>query len=128
MKFLVVDHAANTVSALRSLLSDDGHEVDAFTNGRDALHALAHGNFDAVLTELDMPTIPGGTVVRVARQYQPRACIFCSTVRPTSAAPDGACHVFSKPVDYENFTHAVAECQARGGLACNGLCHWKRRE
>jgi DNA-binding NtrC family response regulator len=123
MKFLIVDHAANTVSALRSLLQDDGHDVQAFTSGDDAVNALAREAFDAVLTELDMPNVSGKAVVQAARQYQPRACIFCSTVRPFCATPEGACRVFGKPVDYEKFARAVEACRARNGLGCDGQCY-----
>lgn len=115
MRFLVVDRAVNTVSALRSLLEGDGHEVVSFTSGLDAIEALAHGVFDAVLTELHPTGVPGDAVVRAARQHHPRACVFCCTARRAWVVPEGACHVFSKPVDYRRFVHAVTECQAKGG-------------
>jgi CheY-like chemotaxis protein len=124
-KFLVVDDEPNTVSALRQLLQDDGHEVDAFTSSHEALRALAHGSFDAVLTDFEMPRVRGDVVVRTARVHHPTACVFASTAKARTAAIEGACHVFEKPLDYRWVTSAIAECRARRGPGVHGNCYMK---
>jgi CheY-like chemotaxis protein len=121
-KFLIVDRAPNTVSALRSLLEGDGHEVRGFTSGEDALKAVAEGGFDAVLVELAAPDF-GGALVGAARRYCPRACVFCCRTRPGQVAPDGACHVLDKPIDYHRLARAFEECRAHGGPSRPARCH-----
>lgn len=124
-RFLVVDKAANTVSALRSLLQDDGHEVLAFTSGQDAVQALGRDTFDAVCAELDMPHVSGHAVVRAARQLHPRACVFCMSSRPGRGIPQEACYIFEKPLDYDDLNRTFAECRARGGPGRAGICYLK---
>jgi CheY-like chemotaxis protein len=124
-RFLVVDNEHGTVAALKSLLEVDGHDVDAFTNGSEAVAALMQSPFDAVLTDLAMPHVAGDVVVRAAREHQPGACVFVSTSRPHLAVLHDACHVFDKPLDYEGVLRAVTECRARRGPGRHGGCHMK---
>jgi CheY-like chemotaxis protein len=72
-RFLVVDDEVNTVTALRELLEMDGHEVVASSSCREAVNALAHVPFDAVLTDLEMTWSRGENVVRLARERHPTA-------------------------------------------------------
>ncbi len=123
--FLLVDDEHNTVRALKDLLEDDGHEVHAFTDGRHAVDALSAHRFDAVLTDHEMPQLSGEVVVRTARQHHPTACIFVSSARRHPAMAEEACHVFEKPIDYEELTRAVAECRARRGPGRHGGCYMK---
>lgn len=124
-KFLIVDKAASTVSALRSLLEDDGHEVRGFTNCEDALHALGRGVFEVVIAELDALHAASATVISTARRLHPRACVLCTRTRPMLAVPNEACFVFEKPLNYQQLNCKVAECRARGGPNRKGLCHLK---
>lgn len=124
-RFLVVDDEVNTVSALQTLLQDDGHEVYACTAGPDAVSALDSREFDAVLADVDMQRVSGQDVVRLARSRHPRACIFVNTARPRLAAPHEACHVFSKPLDYSRMTKIVARCRAQSGPGRHGRCYMK---
>jgi len=125
-KFLVVDDEQNTVSALRQLLEDDGHEVEGVTSGGAACSRLAaQPPFDAVLTDLEMPEVSGHEVARTARHHLPHACIFVSTSRAGLVTLEEACHVFAKPLDYDHLTKTVASCRAEGGPG--GRCYMKLR-
>ena len=103
------------MSALRDLLEGDGHDVDTFTNGHEAVSASAQRAFDVLLTDFEMPYVMGDVVVRAARLHQPTACIFMTTSRTASTVVEGACHVFDKPLDYELVSRTVADCLARRG-------------
>src|SRR5262245_15704757 len=104
-RFLVVDDDRATVSGLTRLLSDDGHEVTPFTAGAEAIDALVHQPFDAVVTDLEMPRVDGHEVTRVTRQHQPEACLVVATAKAEEVAEileaAGACFVADKPLDYE---------------------------
>lgn len=125
---MVVDDEPNTVVALRLLLEDDGHEVDAFTSGDEAVRALEEGHFDVVLADLEMPKVPGNAVVRSARRHHPAACIFATTARSRHQRPQEACHIFDKPLDYARVVRTVARCRAHRGPGRRGLCYMKTNE
>jgi CheY-like chemotaxis protein len=55
---LAEDNAINQRLALR-LLEKCGHQVAVTTNGREALAALDHGEFDVVLMDIQMPDMDG---------------------------------------------------------------------
>lgn len=120
-QFLVADREASTVSALRRLLIDDGHDVHAFVEGRKALAALSTTRFDAILADLELRGANAVELTQAVRLHQPTACLFFMTVRAGLVSVAEACHVFGKPLPYQSFTQAVAAC--RGGRQHG--CHLK---
>jgi CheY-like chemotaxis protein len=55
---LAEDNVVNQMLATR-LLEKQGHRVTVTTNGREALAALDHGQFDAILMDVQMPEMDG---------------------------------------------------------------------
>ena len=49
----------------------EGHEVSSFTSSPEALIALATEPFDLLMTDMNMPSPDGMTVIREARRLQP---------------------------------------------------------
>ena len=120
-RILVVDDDHTTVEAMATLLGQDGHEVEAFTSGKEAIAALRSGrSFDVVVTDLEMPVVDGATVIRAARESSPNACIVVTdqgATAPRDLENAGACLVLEKPIEYEAVHHAIAACRAVGGHA-----------
>lgn len=126
-RVLVVDDEPNTVSALKGLLEEDGYDVDGFTRPQEAVAALTQESYDMVLTDLEMPQVKGDALVRVARQHHPTACIFMHSARSDAPPVQEACHVFTKPLDYDEVVRAVGACPARTGPGFHGECRMKRK-
>jgi len=61
---LIVDDAIETLRLLSDLLSDQGYEVRAFTNGRQALQAVESDPPDLVLLDISLPELDGYEVCR----------------------------------------------------------------
>jgi CheY-like chemotaxis protein len=126
-RFLVVDDDHSTVRGLTRLLSEDGHDIAAFTTGAEAVEALSRDSFDAVLTDLEMPHVDGHEVMRATRERMPTACLVVVTAKAEQNAQEladaGACIVADKPMDYAGITKAVTDCRARGGPGAHGRCH-----
>jgi CheY-like chemotaxis protein len=131
LRFLVVDNDPATVSAMSQLFRGDGHEVEPFTAGAEAVKALGRGSFDVVVTDLEMPRVDGQMVVRAAREHVPDACVVVVTGRAAENCDDlvnaGACIVADKPFDYNVISRAVCDCRARGGPGAHGRCHMRSR-
>ena len=49
-------------------LNNKGYEVTTVTNGRDALDLLQSQNFDLIILDENMPSLPAATAIPTARQ------------------------------------------------------------
>ncbi len=65
-KLLIVDDEAAQMEALCKTLEAAGYSTTGFTSAGEALTALHHGEFDLVLTDLQMPEMDGISFLRAA--------------------------------------------------------------
>ncbi len=65
---LAVDDCPTTREVLRAALERLGYAVQAVDSGWAALDAVAHGGFDAVILDVEMPGLDGMAVGRSLRQ------------------------------------------------------------
>lgn len=96
---------------LRSLLTMRGYAVEVARNGPEGLALAAARNFDAVLTDVDMPEMDGFEFCRQVREQQKAAgrdipvWIMTGMFRPAlakRAAAAGAVLVLRKPFPIED--------------------------
>ncbi|MHC4870864.1 MAG: sigma-54-dependent transcriptional regulator [Planctomycetota bacterium] len=66
MNILLADDEKILRVTVRDALEDEGHNVLAVENGREAIAALSEGVFDCVVTDLKMPEVSGEEVLRSA--------------------------------------------------------------
>ena len=71
MRILILDDQEPVVSMLARVCTAEGHEVSSFTSSPEALIALATEPFDLLMTDMNMPSPDGMTVIREARRLQP---------------------------------------------------------
>lgn len=121
MRVMVVDDEPAAAEGLRVLLELDGYEVVALQSSERALELLATEDFDAVVTDLEMPVVHGVEVVRAARAARaamPIVVITAYTQSPASVAAlrAGARRVLDKPLDYDELS-AELKRTIRGGAA-----------
>jgi len=118
-RILVIDHDDSTVVAMTTLLHQDGHEVEAFRSGNDAIATLRGGRtFDVIVTAFRGPTVDGAAVTRTARECLPNACIMVThqgRADPGVLQDAGACIILEKPIQYDAMLGAITACRARGG-------------
>ncbi len=67
VKLLIAEDDPTSRLVLRRTLENEGHEVVACSNGREALEVLRREHFDAILTDWMMPEVDGITVVKRVR-------------------------------------------------------------
>jgi DNA-binding response OmpR family regulator len=110
-RFLVVDDDLPCADALADLLRFDGHTVDAFSSGAEAVKAIANSRFDAVITDLEMPGTDGLAVVRAAREKLPDAFVAVVTShggeRDEQVLGAGAAIILYKPLEFDDLTRAM---------------------
>ena len=59
MRILVVDDVPDNIRVLSSMLADDGHQISAATNGRQALKLAEVSSPDLILLDVMMPGMDG---------------------------------------------------------------------
>ena len=88
LRILVADdHEVNRQLA-RLMLERHGHQVDAVTNGKEAVEAYLHGNFDLILMDVQMPVMDGHKATERIRELEKES-------RQLSGGPNQDC---SQPI------------------------------
>jgi two-component system sensor histidine kinase and response regulator WspE len=67
-RVLVVDDSLTVRELERKLLDRHGYEIEVAVNGMEGWNAVRTGNFDLVVTDIDMPRMDGIELVRLIRQ------------------------------------------------------------
>lgn len=91
-----------------------GHEVVATTSGNAAVHQMASGSIDVVLTDLYMPPPDGFEIVQTARTMNPPVPLIvmssnslaCNVFREARAL--GAVAALQKPFTAEKLLETIA--------------------
>lgn len=105
---LIVDDSQSMRQVIAFTLTSAGYEVREVSNGKEALHAAQEKNFDAVLTDINMPEMDGYTLIerlRLNAHYSHTPIITLTTENSEEAkkrARDaGATGWIVKPFDSE---------------------------
>ncbi|MDZ7916474.1 MAG: response regulator transcription factor [Rhodococcus sp. (in: high G+C Gram-positive bacteria)] len=78
---LVVDDDPSVREAVVTTLESDGYEVQAVSDGSNALAAVSEHSFDAMVLDVMMPGIDGLSVCRILREQGNRIPILVLTAR-----------------------------------------------
>ena len=68
---MLVDDDAAVRATIGRQFEDDGHIVDSVGDGRIALTAIEHCDYDLVIVDFAMPVMDGADVIREARKLRP---------------------------------------------------------
>ena len=120
-KILVIDDDAVARELLADALKKDGHEVESFSNGSDALARGQQATFDLVLTDIRMGTVDGLTVLREFKRFSPDTSIvlltaFGSLEGAIEGIKQGAFDYLAKPFELDTLLQAVKRAlESRNG-------------
>jgi signal transduction histidine kinase/CheY-like chemotaxis protein len=112
-KIILVDDDRRVLNAIRALLVSDRHTVSAFSNGKDALAALATGDYDMIITDLGMPDMNGWEVAARAKEIAPHTPILLLTGWSDDLPPDrlkelGFAAILNKPCRLSQLRRTIA--------------------
>lgn len=104
------------------VLEREGHRVRSFGDGGTALASLLGNPPDLLISDLHVPVIDGGELVRRLRDdpaTRTIPCVLLSGSDPATDAPLGL-EAFdarlTKPVDVDRIVATVADCLTRAGI------------
>jgi len=103
---LIVDDEENARIGLKKLLALDGFQVDAVSNGYEALEYLDHHSVDLVITDINMPEMNGLVFLRELNRSYPAINVIMVTAYGgvesyLEAMNLGAFEYLNKPVRLE---------------------------
>jgi CheY-like chemotaxis protein len=113
-RVLIVDDDPAVRSVVSQALADDGYQVDAAGNGRQALAVFREHRPDALVLDLEMPVMDGPTLMRTLRERTKWGRVPLVVVSgiegATEAAPRlGARACLHKPFELSDLLHAIEQ-------------------
>jgi DNA-binding NtrC family response regulator len=122
-KVLLVDDELTMVQMVGGLLREEGHEVLPFTNGQDAVSALATHAPELVITDLyfDKSRPHGLEILKKAKELTPPAVVivitaFGSIETAKEAMKNGAFDYLEKPFKVDEFKLCVQRALSHNAL------------
>jgi two-component system chemotaxis response regulator CheY len=119
-KILTVDDSASIRLTTRVTLSNAGYDVTEAVDGVDGIGKLNAGQFDLVITDLNMPNMDGLTMIRELRKIPAHMgvpVIFLTTESDgelrQQAKAAGATGWLTKPFDPENLVKIAKKVLGR---------------
>jgi PAS domain S-box-containing protein len=114
VRLLLVDDHRDTLEMLKRLLSRSGHTVTTADSLAQAVHCLATGRFDILISDIGLPDGSGHEVMRLARQGNPEVRGIALTgfgmAHDIQRSEDAGFDVhLCKPIDYSQLTGAIRQ-------------------
>jgi len=136
LNILVVDDEADVAGVLKRQLEKTGHAVRTASDGVEALEVFRAGDFDAVVTDLNMPRMQGAELVREIKTLSPDTITvvltgFASLESAIAVMREGCDDYLLKPLpDLAQITRSIERCAARrnirsiagSGTALDSVC------
>lgn len=116
---LIVDDDADTVSALRLILRQDGYRILTAETNKDALEQLARHPIQVVLCNLDVPSVDGTELLAHIKMLYPDAMRIMLTAQ---AEIETVVHAVNHSEVYRVFTRPWSDQELR-----NSICEAFRR-
>lgn len=108
-RILVIDDEKLKRLTLKTQLEDEGYEVEIGENAFVGLDHLGKSTFDAVITDLRMPSMDGLTLLKEIRRLSPETEVIMMTAYGTienavEAMKEGAYDYITKPFPYDELS------------------------
>jgi CheY-like chemotaxis protein len=114
-RILVAEDSQTQIVYIRGLLEEADFEIDAVTNGKEAISRLDAGEtYDLILTDMMMPVLDGLQLVRAVRVHYPGTPVILMTGQGTDALAiealeDGAAGYVPKSQMQEKLVHEISQ-------------------
>jgi CheY-like chemotaxis protein len=117
-RILVADDDPSVRSVLQDALQQDGYDVDAVCNGRQALTAIARHRPALMVLDLEMPELDGPSLVRTLRDQTCWGAVPLVLVSAVAEAPAigqqlGAWACLRKPFDLDVLLSTIEQAAPR---------------
>lgn len=120
VKILLVDDDHDVRQSFGRILMEDGYRVESYSDGLSAADAFGKGNFDLVITDIQLPGMHGIDLIYHIREIDPEILVIAIsggdeddfitlTEDLQTASKEGANLVIPKPCDEDYLKFKVRE-------------------
>jgi CheY-like chemotaxis protein len=114
LRILVVDDEPSVREVLSAMLSDDSHEVETASDGREGFEKFRHGTWDLVMTDRAMPQMNGDQLAIAIKQLNPEMPVvlvtgFADVMQDVGDNPPAIDAVVRKPFNRNSLRAAIAQ-------------------
>ncbi len=114
---LIMEDDVNLARGLKTILDEEGYDVDLQNTGHGAMDAMAQIDYDILMADLRLPDINGMQVVKQVKDTRPETEVIVMTGYATSdlavdAMKIGASDFLAKPFTEEQIKTAIDEALA----------------
>ncbi|HET8724275.1 MAG TPA: sigma-54 dependent transcriptional regulator [Anaeromyxobacteraceae bacterium] len=120
-RILIVDDERSNLESLERIFAREGWQVSLAGSGTEALDAVRREHPDVVVTDLMMPGMGGGELLRAVKAVAPQVEVILVTAFGTvegavAAMKDGAYDFITKPVRRHAIVKSVRQALERASL------------
>ena len=121
IKILIAEDNDLSRENLMELLSENGYEVKAVSDGKEAMDVFPYDNYDLVITDLKMPHVDGLQLLKFIKEMRPENVVIMVTGYATvesaiNAMKMGAFDYITKPLKKDFVKLAVERALAHAKL------------
>ncbi|HEX9935064.1 MAG TPA: response regulator, partial [bacterium] len=114
MKLLLIDDQINVISSIKEAVEPAGMDCVLCSKPVEALRQFREGQFDAVVTDFQMPEMNGIEVLKQIRKLRPDTPViiltgYADVGNAIDAVNNGAYAFFQKPVPFKRFLSTLHE-------------------
>jgi len=118
MKILLLEDEYSLRISIEEFLTDIGYEVDGFSDGEEAFHAVYDKSYDLLLLDINVPTMNGLEMLQKLRQDEQHVpAIFLTSLTDIEALKEGykrgCCDYMRKPFDLEELELRIDQALAK---------------
>lgn len=113
---LVVDDDDDAVATMREILEEEGHNVLAARNGREALQVALQTVPDLVLLDLEMPEMDGRAFLAELDRSPTLASVKVVVVSGAADVTSVPCECVSKPLRLDTLLGLIDRAAAAGAV------------
>ena len=118
-KILVMENDKSVAEGLKTILEEEGYEVDLALSGRSAMDTLREKGVDLLVADLRLPDMDGMEVIREVKEKRPSTKVIVITAYPSvfsavDAMKLGVSDYLPKPFREDDFKTAVSKAFRKG--------------
>ncbi|MBI4368912.1 MAG: response regulator [Elusimicrobia bacterium] len=114
-RILIVDDEESLIYVWQRFFGKEGMLVDFAGDGKQALDLIKRGDYAVIFSDLNLPSLRGEELARLARERDPLVCVNVITGAPSiegavACMKMGACDYMGKPFDPLNLVVKARRC------------------
>ena len=112
---LLVDDDPHILDLYYQILLDEGYDLTKATSGEGAIEVMLRNHFDMVITDLNMGQVDGISVLRKAKELDPKTIVIITTGNTDIHYAIKALRLHAddyilKPFDLQEFLIHISQC------------------